>query len=155
MNEEQMKKVEMEVEQFDFHGVTVLAPKQNNGNELMVVDMGSFLPKIDPTDKEDFKLIRHIANIVLFNKTDFENKRMKPLKEFDPPIKIRVGYTLFDVMECNGDIKQLKLAYWDGSRWVTISDPYHEYRILPHSTAPVAEATIWSWTADTPIAWGK
>jgi hypothetical protein len=58
-------------------------------------------------------------------------------------------------MESNCDFKQLQLAYWDGSHWVIISDPPHEYHILPPSTGQIAEARIWSWVGDPPLAWGK
>jgi hypothetical protein len=58
-------------------------------------------------------------------------------------------------MESKCDIQQLKLAFWDGSQWVILSDASHEYYILPPSTGQIAEAKIWSWTGDPPLAWGK
>ena len=149
MNKEACDKVP-----YHFHGLTVLVPKQRE-NELVVMDLGSFLPKNLQTRTENFTLIRIIANMAVFNKADFENRKMEPVKTFDPPIEIRVAYNFYDVMESNSDIRQLKLAFWDGSQWVILSDPAHEYQILPPSTAQVAEAKIWSWTGDPPLAWGR
>ncbi len=135
---------------YDFPGITVLVPKQS---ELVAVDKGSFAPnKIQPVTKS-FTMIRQIANIVFYKKADVG--QTEPVTEFEPPVEIRVGYTLYDVIKTKGNIKKLKLAYWDGSAWVIISNAAHDYHILPPSTAEVAEARIRHWAGDPPIAWGQ
>ena len=135
---------------FHYPGITVLVPEQS---EIVAVFEGSDIPKDVPMKTEDFTVIRVIANITMYYRKDVA--RSDPVKTFDLPIEIRVGYNLSDLMESNCDVKQLKLAYWDGSRWVIISDAKHEYQILPPSTGQVAEAKIWSWVGDPPVVWGK
>jgi hypothetical protein len=100
-------------------------------------------------------LIRYIANLACYTRTDYENDKREPVITFDPPIEIRVAYNFYDVMESNRDYRQLKLAFWDGSQWVSLSDRSHDYHILPPSTGQVAEAKIWTWAADPPLAWGR
>jgi hypothetical protein len=139
---------------YHFHGITFLVPKQYE-NDIVAIDKGSFLPNNIQNKTDNFTLIRHIANIVLYNKIDYDQGKMNPVKTFDPPIEIRAGYKSTDVKQSNGDINKLKLAYWDGRQWVIISDPSHEFHILPSSTGQIAEARIWSWVGDPPLAWGK
>ena len=139
---------------YHFPGITVLVPKQNK-YDIVAIDKGYLFPNNIPIKTDYFTLIRHIANIVLLTKKDYDEGNMNPVKTFDPPIEIRVGYNFSDAMESNCDFKQLQLAYWDGSHWVIISDPPHEYQILPPSTGQIAEARIWSWVGDPPLAWGK
>jgi hypothetical protein len=139
---------------YHFPGITVLVPKQCE-NDIVAIEKGSLVPNNIPIRTKNFTLIRYIANIVLLTKTDYDMGKMNPVKTFDPPIEIRVGYNFDDIMKSNCEIKNLKLAYWDGDQWVIISNPSHGYHILPPSTGKVAEARIWSWVGDPPLAWGK
>jgi hypothetical protein len=134
---------------YDFPGITVLVPKQS---DIVAVDKGSFTPNKIQKVTKPFTMIRQIANIVFYKKADVE--KTQPVTEFEPPIEIRVGYNIYDVIKSHGDHKKLKLAYWDGSQWVIISNAEHDYRILPPSTGQVAEAKIRSWAGDPPVAWG-
>lgn len=138
---------------YHFHGMTVIVPKQK-GNDIVAVDLGSVLPPNIQKQTSNFKLIRHIANIVLYDKKDYDRGKLTPVKDFDPPIEIHVGYRLTDVRKSKGNFRKLKLAYWDGKKWVLLSDPTHQYMIFPRSTRQIAEATIWSWVGDPPIGWG-
>jgi hypothetical protein len=137
-----------------FHGITVLVPKERD-NEIAVIDMGSYIPHTMRPKTDDFTVIRHIANIVLADKASYEKGRLEPIMTFNLPIEIRVAYNYYDVMQCDCDINQLKLAFWNGEKWVILSDAAHEYQILPPGTAQVAEAKIWTWAGDPPLAWGK
>jgi hypothetical protein len=143
---------------FHFLGITVIVPQQANTKvEVVAIDLG--IPnrnEIIRREKEDgLHATRFIANIVLFHKREDERYDLAiPIKNFDPPIKLRVGYNYFDILEVGGkNQNDLKLAYWDGAEWVLISEPDHKYMILPPNTGQVAEAEISQWIGDPPIAW--
>jgi len=150
---------------YHFPGISVLVPEQ--ASEIVALDWGIRNSGNIVEQTRDFTLIRYIANIVLFRKVDIDKGSYEdPVKEFDPPIEFRIQYNFFDVSKAvDCDIKNLKLAYWDGRnrKWVIISDPdpnpdpdpAHEYQILPPSTAQVAEAKIRKWIGDPTLAWGK
>jgi hypothetical protein len=138
---------------YHFPGITVLVPGQPGG-ELVAVNKGSLIPDHIPVVTPYFRWIRHIANIVLLRRADYEEGIMNPVQTFDPPIEFHVGYNFHDIMKSNGDYLQLKLAYWDGREWVIFNEPTHEYHILPPSTGQVAGAKIWSWVGDPMVAWG-
>jgi hypothetical protein len=139
---------------YHFPGITVLVPRQSQ-NDIVAIDKGILNPDKIPVKTGNFSLIRLIGNIVFVNKSDSDLGKMNPVKTFDPPVEFRVGYNFDDVLKSRGDFRKLKLAYWDGSQWVIISDSAHEYQILPPSTGQVAEARIWSWVGDPPLGWGK
>ena len=98
-------------------------------------------------DQNGFSLIRIIGNI------DLVSENGKP-EVFDPPIEFRVPYTFYDERQAKYYSK-LKLAYWDGSQWVTISNQDYEYIIFPPSTARFAEVKFMEWPGDPTLAWGK
>ncbi len=135
---------------FNFPGITVLVPKQS---DIVAVEKDLFAPHKIQTVTKPFTLIRQIANIVFYKKTDVE--KTNPVTVFDPPVEIRVGYNIYDVIKTKGKYRKLKLAYWDGSEWVIISNAAHDYHILPPSTGQVAEAKIRHWAGDPAIAWGQ
>jgi len=142
------------IKAYHFPGISVLVPSQEA--EVVALDWGIRNPDDIPKKSGDFTLIRYIANIVLFYKDDLDNGIYEnPVKKFDPPIEFRIQYNFLDVCKAGCDIHNLKLAYWDGRKWVIISDSSHEYLILPPSTSQVAEAKIWSWIGDPTLAWGK
>ena len=140
---------------YHFPGISVIIPEQRDAeDEIVAVNLGIPLPEHIPQQDKNFSMIRLIANIGLFYKSDIA--RHEPIKkEFDPPIEIRVGYNFADVMRCGSALENLKLAYWDQDKWVIISIPEFEYQILPPSTGQVAEAKIKTWTGDPPIGWGR
>ena len=144
-----MDRKRIEIVPHDYPGITVLVPEQR-AVKIKVIELGPIIPGTIPeADSSGFKVIRYIVNIVLYNEQD------EPIKTFDPPIEIRVGYNITDVMQSDCDIHRLKLAYWDGDKYVIISDREHDYHILPPSTGQVAEAKIWSWVGDPPLVWGR
>jgi hypothetical protein len=135
---------------FHFPGITVIVPVQT-GVQIKAIDKGP----VDLQKTDGFTPIRQIANIALVDKEAYEHDETIIVHEFAPPIKIRVGYNIEDVMMSGCDIRNLKLAYWDDSHWVIISNAEYKYMILPPSTAQVAEATLSFLDGDPPIAWGK
>jgi hypothetical protein len=140
---------------YHFPGLTIIVPEQT-GKAIMPVNFPERIPENIPESPEYFTLIRIIANIGFFFMEHVEAKYFEePVREFDPPIELRVNYNIGDINQIECDIHQLKLAYWDMERWVTISDTSHEYLILPYTTAQVAEAKIWAWADDPTVGWGK
>lgn len=141
---------------YHFPGFSVLVPVQTGQDvEVVPIEVPEGIPENIPQETENFKLIRIIANLALFRSDHLEEENYEePLQEFDPPIEIRINYSKEDVRKANGDISQLKLAYWDLEKWVIISDRSHEYQVLPSSTAPIAEAKIRSWADDPILGWG-
>jgi hypothetical protein len=135
---------------FHFTDISVLIPVANG---MVASDKGLPFPNAIE-GSVGFNLIRHIANIVILTNEDYENQVMSPVTDFEQPIELRVAYRNSDLAKCNWDPDQLKLAYWDGGNWVIISDAEHEYQILPDTTGMVAEAKIWHWVGDPPLAWG-
>ena len=135
----------------------VLVPRRIGQEiEIVPVDMTG-IETVDFTEKTDnFTLIRPIANIALFRSDHLAKHNFEePVKEFDPPIELRIKYGDVELDEVSGNIQQLKLAYWVPDRWVIISDVFHEYQIFQPDFAKIAEAKIWSWDGDPPLAWGK
>jgi hypothetical protein len=143
---------------FHFPGITVIVPQQEDiKEEVVAIDLG--IPNrneiLKREQKGSYSATRFIANVVLYQRRDDERYDLaKPIKSFNPPIEIRVGYNIFDILEVGGTNQEaLKLAYWDGVEWVLISDPAHEFMILPPNTGQIAEAKISHWIGDPPIAW--
>jgi hypothetical protein len=133
-----------------FSGISVFMPDE----DMIAIDREIPDRKIimgTPGVKVDFTPIRIVGNICLYRKDDLNT----PLQEFKPPLEFRVQYNFFDLIQCNGDINNLKLAYWDGRDWVVVSIDKHDYQILPPSTAQLAEFKIFDWVGDPAIAWGR
>ncbi len=154
MIEQRMSEKPRRRDHYDFPGITVIVPEQY-GDQIVAIEKGSINPKDIPNQPGKFTLIRIVANIALVRRQEYENGIEILVDTFDPPIEIRVGYNFSDAMEYGCDYKQLKLAYLDDKDWVDISDDKHEFLILPPSTGTIAEAKIWTWVGDPPIAWGK
>ncbi len=137
---------------YHFHGITVLVPPQNSGIEIIPIDKG-----LNPEDwlnkSTNHRIVRMIANIALVERNAYYDRQLIPVTSFDPPIEFRVNYNFLDVFKSGGDIDALKLAFWDGSAWISISDSYHDYNILPASTGQIGEVVIREWPGDPPIAW--
>jgi hypothetical protein len=139
---------------FHFSGITIIVPQQDPERpQLIAIDKGLIDSKVF-TNQTGFTLIRQIANIVLYNKVEFDNHRLVKVEHFSPPIQIIVGYNFYDLMCSSCDFSNLRLAYWSVDRWEVISDD-DTYRILPPSSAQVAQVSLSELIGDPPIAWGK
>lgn len=143
-----MNKTPFAITVYHFPGTYVLVPTQKNGKEIIAENKG-FLHTHYKRKTTKFESIRRIANIVFY-----EKGTKNPVTTFDPPIEIRVNYTLNIIKKSKKRKKPLQLAYWDGSDWVIISDEAHQYVIYPSKFRHIAEAKIWSWVGDPPVAWG-
>jgi hypothetical protein len=133
---------------YHFPGITAFVP-----DKLNVIPVEEKIPDRIVTDTEEFTMIRLVGNIAFYDPKDIDHAR--PIKTFDPPIELRIGYNIEDLLKNHCDLDSLKLAYWDGSNWIIISDPAYNYHILPPSTGQVAEVTISKWIGDPPIGWGR
>jgi hypothetical protein len=75
---------------------------------------------------------------------------------FDPPVEIRIGYSSYDLrMSSNGT--QLKLAYWNGARWIPFTIKENNFRLEtggPGKGGGWGIVSIASWS-DPTIAWGR
>ena len=139
---------------FHFSGITFIVPEQDEGRpQLIAIDKGLIDSQVFK-EATGFDLIRQVANIALYDRVAYEHGDKIRVEHFSPPIQIYVGYNVFDVMGNGCDLSNLRLAYWIGSRWEVISD-YPSYRILPPSTAQVAQVSLSDLIGDPPIAWGK
>jgi len=143
---------------FHFQGISVIVPPQiDRKGEVIAIDQG--IPNRNEIYRKEQKgalqATRLIANIVLYEKRMGDQaEEAEPIMSFNPPIEFRVGYNVFDILEAGGKNQEdLKLAFWDGGKWVIISDSDHEYRILPPNTGRIAEVKISDWIGDPPIAW--
>lgn len=145
-------------EAYHFPGITVIVPEQLSHVKLMAINKGSLFPKNDLPG--GFHPIRLIANIALVPVEEFfpgkmHQQNLISVVSFNPPIEFRVGYHFQDVLETDGGLYSLRLAYSDGTEWVPITPEAHEYLILPPGTGQVAEFKITTWPDDPMIAWGQ
>jgi hypothetical protein len=97
----------------------------------------------------DFTVIRIIENFYI------KDNQGNAVKSFVPPIMLHITYNMEDVWRAKGNLKKLKLAYWDSNKWVIISDPNHAYKIHSPQKGHFAEVEIDSWPEDPALAWGK
>jgi hypothetical protein len=68
---------------------------------------------------------------------------------FSPPMVLRVGITQAELdLVAEGD--ELKLAYWDGSRWVVFTKEEHQFEL--HSEWAIALIRHWG---DPGVGWGR
>lgn len=130
-----------------FTGISIILPDAN----MIAIDKGIENPEIIKKKSKGFIPFRIIGNVCVY----YSNDRKNPIQRFKEPIEVIVGYDQFDAMQCGGSVKNLKLAYWDGEQWVVVSNPEHDYQILPSSTGQIAKFTIKEWAGDPPLAWGR
>ncbi len=132
-----------------FNGISVFLP--DTRVEAINKEIDDVTSMMSIEENRNFNPIRIIGNICIYHR----GNRNAPLKTFKKAVEFRVQYNFYDVIQCGGDINKLKLAYWDGEKWIVVSDDEHNYQILPPTTAPLAEFTIEEWAGDPPLAWGR
>ena len=152
-----MREPEILKNAFHFQGFSVIVPRHvGQPIEILPVDLSDQIPENIVDDPEHFSLIRVIAKLDLFSVDGYISENYEnPIRDFDIPVELRIKYTRKDLRQVGGLHQRLKLAYWNMHEWVIISNPSHEYRIFPPSTAQIAEVKIWSWVGDPTLAWGK
>jgi hypothetical protein len=132
---------------FDFPGLSVIVPDD------LVADIKPLPPSLP--DSKGFKVIRPVANVAIYEFNDV--KETRPIMTFTRRIEIYVQYTDVELNdpEIKRDVGKLKLAFWDGSKWVVFKKWKHSFRILPPGTGNIGLAKVSKWAGDPPIAWGK
>lgn len=99
-----------------------------------------------------FKPFQLVINLKL---TDTTQKGKKVLK-FDPPIEVNVRYTAAHLALAKKAGGKLKLAYWDGKKWVLFTKAAHKYHLEKWDPAKgkglcVVHLSVWG---DPPIGIG-
>jgi hypothetical protein len=59
-----------------------------------------------------------------------------------------------DLYEAAHTSRRLKLAYWDGKKWVVFTARAHRFELLPPTGGGIGKAKITRWAGDPPVAWG-
>jgi len=129
--------------------VTATVPAQKNNVKVKVntTDPGSLA---NMPGGADFRPDRAITNLVL----EDEARPGTVLTQFDPAFELRIRYTAADVTAAGGG--QLKMAFWNGTKWVLFTAAKHQFRLEPDATPATGGhgvAMISSW-GDPPIAVG-
>jgi hypothetical protein len=128
---------------FAAEGVLVTIPNQAVARALLISD-----PQAWPADAEDtpgvFELTRPVIN---FHVT--ENDGSTIVHHFNPPLVLRVEITEAELEQVAAG-HDLKLGFWDGSRWVLFTKEKHHFQI--HSQFALALIRHWG---DPGVGWGR
>lgn len=123
--------------------VLVTIPTQARPRPLLISDPLEF-----PADTEDtpgvFVLTRPVIN---FQVTEDDGSTV--VHHFNPPLVLRVEITEAEKQQV-AEGHDLKLAFWDGSRWALFTEEKHHFQIHSH----FAFALIWHW-GDPGLGWGR
>jgi hypothetical protein len=76
---------------YHYRGISVFVPESLN-----VIPVKQKFPDIKGPWTTRFQMIRPVANIAFYDPEDKE--LTDPIKEFDPPIELRIGYTIEDII---------------------------------------------------------
>ena len=130
--------------EFPLEGVIVKIPKVHVGVYV------EWKPPFDPPDTDDFKKIRVVINIGFFG-IDKKTKQKKKKKGLAPPIKLRIRYKQSDIKTASNRKKPLRLAWWDGKKWVDFQ--YKKTSSTSGIFAGFGDTDTSGWD-DPPVAWG-
>ena len=139
------------VEDWPEEGVTVHVPRQYSMIKVRKVWLPLPAPQ-DVPDGPDFRLGRLVINFQLVD----DDRPDIVLREFDPPIELRVRYHEFDMERAMAVGRPLTLAFWDGERWVPFTAEKHDFHLRPNAepgTGGVGIARIAGW-GDPAVGWG-
>jgi hypothetical protein len=139
------------IEDWPEEGVTVHVPEQYNHVRIRKVPLPRPAPE-DVPDGPDFRLGRLVINFELVD----DEKPEIVLREFDPPIELRVRYYESDMERAMARGRPLTLAFWDGGRWVRFTAEKHDFHLRPNAeprTGGVGIARIAGW-GDPAVGWG-
>ena len=139
------------VEDWPEEGVTVHVPRQYSMIKVRKVWLPLPAPQ-DVPDGPDFRLGRLVINFQLVD----DDRPDIVLREFDPPIELRVRYHEFDMERAMAVGRPLTLAFWDGERWVPFTAEKHDFHLRPNAephTGGVGIARTAGW-GDPAVGWG-
>ncbi len=138
---------------FPDEGVRVTVPAQKDKKTLRAVKLPLGTLGSMPGAPGRFQPERLVINFAL----EEEGKPGTYLTEFDPPIELRVRYTKADHDRASRAGHTLKLAFWDGGKWVPFTPQKHQFRLEPDANPNKGGhgvAVISRWD-DPPIGWGR
>jgi hypothetical protein len=120
--------------------------------ELGDIGVARWIRYVPP--KQEFSPNRVVINFKLFKK---ERNVISFPTEFDPPFTIEVRYNQEDLDAVGGDPNKLRLAYWDGEKWIEFTRDEHGYRLEDRPIdnwmgRAYVEITV---LPDPLIAWGQ
>jgi len=99
-----------------------------------------------------FKPHRLVINFGVVDEDDPENI----LKEFDPPIEVKIHYRAKDLKKAQKEEKPLRLAYWNGDDWEYFTEEKHDFRLEAdpdEKKGGFGYVKITKW-GDPPLGWG-
>jgi hypothetical protein len=139
---------------FETEIANVTIPAQASNKKLIAIKLTSKTLVEVPETTDVFKPGRLIFNFAVID----EEKPEGYLKEFDPPIELRVRFEEEDDIRAKAAGKSLQLAFWkeDEERWILFTAEKHNFR-LERDESPgtgvfgVAEISHWG---DPQVGWG-
>jgi hypothetical protein len=99
-----------------------------------------------------FQPFRMVVGLEFFDPTNAN----AVVEKFDPPIKISIRYTNEDKTYADNVCRDLRLGFWDGTRWTRFTASKHEFRLEPDETSDSGgwgRVNVKNWI-DPAKAWG-
>jgi hypothetical protein len=128
---------------FEEEKVWVTVPMQANARALLISDPLEF-PEDTPATPGVFELTRPVIN---FQVTEDDESTL--VHNFSPPMVLRVQITEAEFLQVAAGY-ELKLGFWDGTRWVPFTKEKHHFELHAH----FAIALIRHW-GDPGVGWGR
>jgi hypothetical protein len=123
-------------------GVWVTVPRQEKGQLLQIQRLELPDEAETPETPTVFKPIDRLINFQVVGQDG------RPVQRFSPPMVLRVRITEA-ARNWAAQSGQLRLAFWDGVKWV----PFTKRKHLFHLTSDHGLAVIRDW-GDPAVAWG-
>jgi hypothetical protein len=127
--------------------VTVTIPSSLAGRlKAASLDVG----QVDMAPASGFKPIRVVANIVI----EAQDRPGVALTDLGGPVAFKVQYRASDLQAAGS--QPLRLAFWDGSTWVVLTEAKHAFKLTPSADSKdggYATISISRW-GDPPLSWG-
>jgi hypothetical protein len=122
-------------EYWDDLQVAVIVPTQAVAGQLSIVRLDLPNPDKVPPTPNTFIPTRLVVNFEV-RKADDQTL----VQQFSPPMVLRVGFNE-EELAAAAEGQELKLAFWDGSRWVVFTKEKHHLEL--HSTFAIALIRHW------------
>lgn len=128
---------------FENEKVRVTIPHQAVARPLIISDPMEFPPDPPPTPGVFIKTQWAIN----FQVTEDDGSTI--VHRFNPPLVLRVDIPPEEIERALAG-EDLKLAFWEGSRWLPFTKEKHHFQL--HSEFAIALIRHWG---DPPVAWGR
>ena len=100
---------------------------------------------------QEYESGRMVINFEVFDLKDPDNY----LTEFEVPIELWVRFTAEDLKRAKAAEQELRLLFWDGEQWVTMTEEKHGFKLLPEGGSEYEGfgfARLESW-GDPQVMW--